>query len=622
MSYSSTVALFVAPSKGTPAADKYCAQSVACTLWIGTAAAEHILEYAQFLDHPRTFPNLLHVLQQLKVPMIHVAASKFVKRKVVQRLMELLAALQTEREDATSSLANANAATISLLQFHEQLPSTNTNVARTLQPLLTKESSLFVAASVELSRLADTTCAKTQEPLALCLALYFSVTNAASTANTRYLSVAQFNRTNFLNVDPTAAETIHVWPPVSQMAQSQTAHKNSLFGILSQPLCTAAGKRCLAYWLAQPLIRLETIQQRQDSVAWLVHTNGVARDALREQGLQSCGNTDVDALVCVLETYQTNDDAAVEDEPRGPTRTALKALYEMYMVVSQTIPMVREGLETALQCTSSSTENQPPALLVHLLQGLYEVHAHLARLSDLAQDVLDLDQAPREFLVRAGYKDELLQVDLELNGVAAELQVIHQRMNQEWARATGDVQETAVRLESSPAEGWQFRLPDSNHAKLLQNQLGDRVAVHRILKNGVYFSNKELRELTCKKQDLLAEYDRYQRQLALHAMQVAATYSPYLEQASELIATLDVLVALAHVAAYNPHGYVRPELTDGDDDGMGIELKGARHPCVELQENIDFIANDVDLVYGESSFLLVTGPNMVRIYRYVVCLCA
>jgi len=31
---------------------------------------------------------------------------------------------------------------------------------------------------------------------------------------------------------------------------------------------------------------------------------------------------------------------------------------------------------------------------------------------------------------------------------------------------------------------------------------------------------------------------------------------------------------------------------------------------VELQEDIDFIPNDISLVFGESNFLLVTGPNM------------
>ena len=63
--------------------------------------------------------------------------------------------------------------------------------------------------------------------------------------------------------------------------------------------------------------------------------------------------------------------------------------------------------------------------------------------------------------------------------------------------------------------------------------------------------------------------------------------------------------------AYN--NYTRPELTDSDEDGMGIRLEQARHPCVELQENVEYIPNDVELIFGESSFLILTGPNVSNI---------
>lgn len=150
----------------------------------------------------------------------------------------------------------------------------------------------------------------------------------------------------------------------------------------------------------------------------------------------------------------------------------------------------------------------------------------------------------------------------------------------------------------------------------MDGPLADHVKVHRLLKNGVYFSNKELRELSTTKQDLIAEYDRHQKQVVQDAMKVAATYQGPLERTNELIAQLDVLVSLAHVAAYSPHGYCRPTMTDGEEDGMGIKLKDARHPCVELQDNVEFIPNDFNLVFGESSFLLLTGKcfNALKVF--------
>ena len=204
------------------------------------------------------------------------------------------------------------------------------------------------------------------------------------------------------------------------------------------------------------------------------------------------------------------------------------------------------------------------------------------------------------------YKEELADLRTELQEVQDELQTLHNDMNEQWAELSGKAQ--AVRLENtnSADDEWQFRLPDANDAKLLQ-QLD--VKVHRILKNGVYFSSKPLRQLATKQHDLLAEYDRHQRQVALDAVQVASTYAPVLEQVHDAVALLDVLSSLAHVAAYSPHGYCRPTLTDSDQDGAGIELIGARHPCVELQENMEYIPNDIRLIFGDSNFLLVTGPN-------------
>jgi DNA mismatch repair protein MSH2 len=69
---------------------------------------------------------------------------------------------------------------------------------------------------------------------------------------------------------------------------------------------------------------------------------------------------------------------------------------------------------------------------------------------------------------------------------------------------------------------------------------------------------------------------------------VAATFLPVMEMASGLVAELDVLVSLAHVAAYAPSEYVRPKVSQGGD----VCVERARHPCLELQPDVAFVPND------------------------------
>jgi DNA mismatch repair ATPase MutS len=524
---------------------------------------------------------------------------------IESRCQEDLPLLEVGVDDSEES-ANASPSNTSVCQIHPSLPNVDESRVQTiLESLLMKrrpsprmedndDTTMMMNDNDDeghrLAFMADPKLADARGiirkalDLWLCAQGYYP--NAATTTADAGIQWQAGVVTSYLAMDRTAAECIHLFPPphaglASSVGGPNMAH-NSLWGILSQPLLTKMGRRRMQIWVRQPLVDLTSIVQRQDAVECLVQ-HGIGRDRLRDEGLRNFTSVDLDRLAVRLgHYYQPHDDD--DGNTNAPTtastntRTALELLYQLYMLATQKVPLLVQVLQEILPSNDTTS-----TILTSLHESLTNALGNIQRGEELAQAVLDLEAAPREFRVKSSYKPELKELQEEMDGIDAELEDCHKEMQDLWQEVSGQTG-SQVRLEmgsenngggegSTTSYNWQFRLPNTNDSKLLDQHLRSQVQVHRILKNGVYFSNKQLRALATKKQEIMIEYDRHQQELVLQAMKVAATYQPVIELISDIVAQLDVLAGLAHVAAYSPHGYCRPVMTDGDDDGLGIEVR-------------------------------------------------
>src|SRR5204862_6588754 len=89
---------------------------------------------------------------------------------------------------------------------------------------------------------------------------------------------------------------------------------------------------------------------------------------------------------------------------------------------------------------------------------------------------------------------------------------------------------------------------------------------------------------------------------------------PRIQATARALATLDVLAALAEVAAIN--NYVKPHVHEGDD----FSVADARHPVVERRASSTgdaFVPNDVTLNGASCQLVILTGPNMGGKSRYL-----
>ena len=81
---------------------------------------------------------------------------------------------------------------------------------------------------------------------------------------------------------------------------------------------------------------------------------------------------------------------------------------------------------------------------------------------------------------------------------------------------------------------------------------------------------------------------------------------------SRAVATLDVVAGLAHIA--RERGYVRPHV----DDSSLLEIRGGRHPVLELGTGgTPFVPNDLVLEGESVDCLVITGPNMAGKSTYM-----
>lgn len=130
----------------------------------------------------------------------------------------------------------------------------------------------------------------------------------------------------------------------------------------------------------------------------------------------------------------------------------------------------------------------------------------------------------------------------------------------------------------------------------------------------MHFTTPQLSDLADRYREIESLYKKQQLELVKSAVTTAKTYLPIIEASCTLIAELDVLGSFATIAALSPEVYSRPTLIPLDSSTEAslrtLDIVDARHPCVELMDNVEFIPNSYHLETGKSNFQIITGPNM------------
>jgi len=131
------------------------------------------------------------------------------------------------------------------------------------------------------------------------------------------------------------------------------------------------------------------------------------------------------------------------------------------------------------------------------------------------------------------------------------------------------------------------------------------------LVNAERFTTAELKEYEAKILDAQEKIVEIERRLFAELRTAIAAEAKRIRQTALALAEVDVLSALAHIAALR--NYCRPALIPAADAGE-LEIIEGRHPVIEQQEmsggSERFVPNDLFLNATTHNVLLLTGPNM------------
>lgn len=407
--------------------------------------------------------------------------------------------------------------------------------------------------------------------------------DAMDVSNQRAFYLRRIVPSTYMKLDSAAIEALNL---VSKKPEPRGSLPTSVFSWLNR--ChTGMGARAMRQWLLQPLRSADDINQRLTMVELFVE-NPILRDMFIGQVLKRCG--DMDRLNRKLQRRSL----ALKDT-------------QSFLNFVQVIP-------AALQVLGTYTGAQAKLLKDEFVAPLEDINEHMANLKTLIEATVDFSDR-NTARMNAAFDDELQELHDQLAHTQKDIdrEYAHVLRKYDW-------NEKQLKYEYHGTYGYVFRVSRKEDRQLRSSK---ELITLSTSKDGVRFVSEKMASLSEQYRRINDGYESRQQGLKRKLVDTIASYLPVLDDAKEIIATLDVYVAWALVVKDCPRPMVRPVVRDAapaltaavvkqegavTDTGSLLSFKNLRHPLVELRQP-NFKANSMTLT-EQTNGVLITGPNM------------
>ncbi len=391
-------------------------------------------------------------------------------------------------------------------------------------------------------------------PLAICAA--GALLNYAQTTQNTELkhiqSIQLAHRNHHLMIDPASRRNLELETNLNG------SEDNTLFSVLDTTT-NPMGSRLLRQWLNNPIVDLETISQRQNTLSLLkqkMHFETI-REVLKPIG-------DCQRILTRISLRSAR--------PRDLTRLA-DAL--------EVLPALNEAL------FSVNEKDDFIQALVHRIQSFPE---QLALLKKAMMENPPMTIRDGGFIAD-GYDNELDELRALSNNASGFLLELETREREKTGLST-------LKVGYNRVHGYYIEI-----SRAQAKEAPVEYTRRQTLKNNERFITPELKAYEDKAlsaQSKALAREKYLYETILDALNEDITA---LQTSAEAIAEIDVLATLAERA--DTLNWCQPKMSKTP----GIQITGGRHPVVEHVSDQEFIPNDTEL-NKNNCMLLITGPNM------------
>jgi DNA mismatch repair protein MutS len=394
---------------------------------------------------------------------------------------------------------------------------------------------------------------------------------AAMSAIAEYLEITQKGNLPLLRPPAIEAEAANMQiDATTRRSLELTASMNggragSLLSTIDRT-STSAGARLLERRLSSPSCHLDTILERQASVAWFLENSRLAADL----GSSLRASHDVDRALSrlALDRGGPRDMAAIRDTAAIATKVHDRLVAQMPPSGLAAASGDLVGLEELVDLLDAALVAEPPLLS---RDGGFVAPGYDA----------DLDEA-RELRDHG-------------RGVIAGMQA-------DYADLAGV---SSLKIKHNNVLGYFIETAATHAEKMMAPPLNETFIHRQTTANQIRFTTVKLSEIETRILNAGAHALEIEKRVFAVLAEAIISVADRISAMARALAEIDVALSMAALA--RDEDWCRPEI----DTSRAFEIQGGRHPVVEAalrKSGEPFVANDCDLT--ATPIWLLTGPNM------------